>query len=162
MTGKRLSSSQRGRIAEHYAATALMVATGGRLSPFFPLVDDHGIDLIVFDKATGRSLAVQVKSWLAAGGPERRGTVQFDIRKATFAESADAVVIAVVLDPNRMALEASWLIPMADVPALSVVHADKYALTPSRVLQSRDRYARYRYSDAGSLGEAVLAMIENG
>lgn len=64
-----LTSSQKGTISEYFVATALMTASDGRLSPFVPLSDDHGIDLIVLDKETGRSVSVQVKSWIGGGRP---------------------------------------------------------------------------------------------
>lgn len=78
-----LSSTQRGKIAELHVATALMSQSGGRLSPLEPISEDHGIDLVVLDKVTGRALPIQVKSWLLS--PDRPvKTVQFDVRKATF------------------------------------------------------------------------------
>lgn len=152
-----LSSSQRGTIAEYFVATALMAASGGRLSPFVPLVDDHGVDLVVLDKPTGRSLAVQVKSWV--GGDPARGTVQFDVRKATFREAGGGALIAVVLDPAGPSMQAAWLFPMAEVPAVAVERADKYALSPGRSPDSRDRYAAYRHADAASLARAVVSML---
>lgn len=152
-----LSSSQRGTIAEYFVATALMAASGGRLSPFVPLVDDHGVDLVVLDKETGRSVAVQVKSWL--GGQTDRATVQFDVRKSTYREADGGALVALVLDPEGMAMEAAWLIPMADVPSVAVERQDKYAMAPSRSPGSRDRYARYRHGDAGSLARALVGML---
>lgn len=55
-----LTSSQRGKIAELHVATALMSQSGGRLSPFEPLSDDHGVDLMVVDKVSGNALPIQV------------------------------------------------------------------------------------------------------
>ena len=154
-----LSSSQRGTIAEYFVATALMAASGGRLSPFVPLVDDHGVDLMVLDKETGRSVAIQVKSWLTR--ESARATVQFDVRKATFREADGGALVALVLDRDGMVLEAAWLIPMADVPAVAVDRADKYAMAPSRSPDSRDRYAPYRHGDAGSLARALVGLLSS-
>ncbi len=88
-----------------------MAQSGGRLSPFEPLSDDHGIDLVVIDKATGRAMPIQVKSWLLS--PDRPvKTVQFDVRKATFSDMKTGVIIAVVMDPDTLAMTVAWLIPL--------------------------------------------------
>ena len=59
-------------------ASALLIASNGRLSPFAPLADDHGIDLIVLDKVTRRTLAIQVKSAIASPS---RGTLCRHLRE---------------------------------------------------------------------------------
>jgi len=158
-SAERLSSSQRGTIAEYFVATALMAASGGRLSPFVPLVDDHGVDLLVLDKETGRSVAVQVKSWVG-GEASRSQTVQFDVRKATYRESREVALLALILDPSNLEMEASWLIPMSDVPDVSTEQAEKYALRPSRSPESRDRYVPYRHTEVASLAQALSRMFE--
>lgn len=155
-----LSTSQKGKIAELFVASALMAGSGGRLSPFVPLVDDHGVDLVVVDKETGGSVAVQVKAWMAGAGSGRR-TAQFDVRKATFGGGEGSVVVAVILDPSSMAMEAAWLIPMSDVPEVAVDQPSKFALSPSRSATSRDAYSGYRHPDAVSLAEALSAMIRD-
>ena len=38
-----------------------MKASEGRLSPFQPLADDDGLDVLFFDKVTGNSVAIQLK-----------------------------------------------------------------------------------------------------
>lgn len=154
-----LSSSQKGKIAEYFVATALIAASSGRLSPFVPVSDDHGVDLIVRDKATGRCVAIQVKSWLAQAQSERRGTVQFDVRKATYQGADDLILLALVLDVQTMAMEVSWVIPMSRLPDVAVQRADKYALVPSRSLTSRDRYSGYRCETTGSIVEAILRLV---
>lgn len=56
------SSTQIGAVAENPVANALMVESAGRLSPFSPVADDDGIDLLIYDKESGRALPAQVKS----------------------------------------------------------------------------------------------------
>lgn len=58
-----LTSTQRGKIAELHVATALMAQSNGRLSPFEPLSDDHGIDLVVLDKVTSASIFLIVSQF---------------------------------------------------------------------------------------------------
>ncbi len=77
-TGAQLTSTQKGKVTEQLVASALLIASNGRLTPFVPLADDHGLDLIVLDKVTRRSISIQVKSAIANAS---RGTVQFDVRK---------------------------------------------------------------------------------
>jgi len=153
----KLTSSQRGRIAELYVAATLIAASGGRLSPFTPVSDDHGVDLVVLDKQTGRTAAIQVKAWLMPA--VKRRTVQFDVRKATFVDYRNTVLLALTLDAAMMSLDAAWLIPMVDVPRIAVERPDKYALTPSRSPSSRDRYCPYRHADTQSLTKAMLGFL---
>ena len=61
-----MTQTQIGTIGEVTVAAQLMLASGGRFSPFLPFADDDGIDLIVYDKVTGVSLPVQVKARTSA------------------------------------------------------------------------------------------------
>jgi hypothetical protein len=69
-----LTSTQKGTVNEYLVAASIMLASSGRLSPFVPLSDDHGIDLIALDKLSQRSVCLQVKSAIASA---KRKTVQF-------------------------------------------------------------------------------------
>jgi len=153
-----LTSTQKGSITEYAVATALMLGSGGRLSAFAPLADDHGIDLIVFDKRTGAMLPVQVKSW--AGAPSPAGRVQFDVQKKTFAGDTESALIAVLFDAAEASISMSWLMSMSEVPGNSVSQKAKYALSPSVRPGSADRYRRFRHDDLGSLIAAVIARME--
>lgn len=157
-TPLNLSSSQKGKVTETLVAATLILASGGRLSPFVPISDDHGIDLIVLDKQTHRSISVQVKSAIPNAA---RGTVAFDVRKATHSEAPGRYLIAVAFDPATVALTASWLMPLSEIALLSTEKPDKYALTPNPSPTSNDRYARFRQADAKALADAVLAAIND-
>ena len=61
-SGTQLSSTQKGKVTEQLVASALLIASNGRLALFVPLADDHGLDLIVLDKVTRRTIAIQVQS----------------------------------------------------------------------------------------------------
>lgn len=149
-----LTSSQRGTIAEVYLAATLITASDGRLSPFTPVADDHGIDLVVMDKETGRCVPVQVKAWLG----EARQKVQFDVRRATFRPDAGGAVVALLLDPATMRLDAAWMIPMDKIPGVSSEYAEKYAMAPNPSAESRDRYAEFRHADPASLAAALIRL----
>lgn len=156
--GAQLTSTQKGKVTEQMVASALLIASEGRLAPFVPLADDHGLDLIVLDKVTRRSVAIQVKSAIANAS---RDTVQFDVRKQTFSEAEGEYLLMVVFDPARMALAASWLIPMALVPTLSTEQPEKFALVPSLKATSKDRCRQYRHDDAHALVAALLEALSN-
>lgn len=143
-----LTSIQKGRVAELLVAYALLVASNGRLSPFVPFVDDHGVDLIMLDKFTRRSLALQVKSAIASP--------QFDVRKATYNGEAGDYLLLLRFDPARLALTASWLIPMAAVPEVATAQSEKFALRPGL----KAGPAPYRYDDAHGLAAAVQQAME--
>ena len=160
MAGTRpgLTSSQKGTISEYVVATALMMESAGRLSPFVPLSDDHGVDLVVLDKETGRSVAVQVKSRMGTASSSR-GTVQFDVHKSTYWAKDGAMLLAIVLRPSPIAIEASWLIPMSEVPRLGADRPKKYALRPNRSPKSRDEYSEFRHADVASLVTGLIGVL---
>ena len=150
--GAQLTSTQKGKVTEQLVASALLIASNGRLAPFVPLADDHGLDLIVLDKVTRRSIAIQVKSAIANAS---RDTVQFDLRKQTYSAAEGEFLLMVVFEPARMGLAASWLIPMAQVPKCSTEQADKYAVVPSLKATSNDRCRPYRHDDVRALAAAI-------
>lgn len=137
-------------------AATLVLASSGRLSPFVPISDDCGIDLIVFDKHTHRELPIQIKSRIV--NPVRQ-TVQFNVRKATFADHSNRYLLAVLFSPTDIALTASWLIPMSRVREVSIEKADTYSLTPNTQIESRDRYRIFRLNSANDLADAVIRAI---
>lgn len=102
--GAQLTSTQKGKVTEQLVASALLIASNGRLTPFVPLADEHGLDLIVLDKITRRSIAIQVKSAIAHA---QHGTIAFDVRKPTFSANKDEYLLLVVFEPARIALSAS-------------------------------------------------------
>ncbi len=153
-----LSATQRGKIAELHVATALMSQSGGRLSPFGPMSDDHGVDLIVLDKVTGRALPIQVKSWfLSPDRPVR--TVQFDLQKSTFPKTGTGVVVCVLMDPFTLTMKMGWVIPIKDVEQLATDRGTKYVFAPSRMEGTKDKYARHRHADLTSLAAEIGRLV---
>ena len=151
------SAVQKGKVTESLVASTLILASDGRLSPFAPLSDDCGVDLIILDKVTRRTLCLQVKSRIV--NPSRQ-TVQFGLRKSTLSNGAKHYLLGVLFDPRNIALTASWLIPMARIPDLSVDKPDRYSLSPSTDLGSRDRYQAFRLNSASDLAEAILRELD--
>jgi hypothetical protein len=158
MAGRTGSSSQAGKAAELAAACALMTTTSGRLSPFVPLVDDHGLDLLILDKLTNAVAGVQVKSWVW-DATAARSTVQFDIRKATYRATPNWFLLAAVVDAATALLSPVWLVPMTLAPSLSIDKPEKYALCPSTSPSSSDRYTPFRYADMRAVSWSLIEQL---
>ncbi|WP_339085463.1 hypothetical protein [Hyphomicrobium sp. ghe19] len=155
-TDHELTSIQKGRIAESLVASSLILASGGRLSPFTPLSDDCGIDLIVLDKETRRSLCIQVKSRIEK---PPRPTVQFGVRKSSFRDDPNRFLLGVLFDPVNPALTTSWFIPMARVAVLGVEKSGTYAVMPAIASDSNDRYRTFRHDSARDLVVAIFEAL---
>ena len=118
-----LTSNQIGKIGETLVASQLMLASGGRLSPFLPLADDDGVDLVLLDKVTAAALTIQVKTRTAVDD-KKAETVEFDVRLATFANRANAYTLAILLDEAGQGIRSAWLVP--PTPASLRVGAKRY------------------------------------
>jgi len=157
------TSTQIGAIAENLVANALMLESGGRLSPFIAMADDDGIDLLVYDKESGRALPVQVKSRTVTlkkkGSQERGNVVHFELRTATYRIERFAAVVLVLLGQEAYAIERSWVIPMREFQGLARASATKLVVRPNRGETSSDRFREYRCSAPKQLYERVLEEI---
>ncbi|MBY0558500.1 hypothetical protein [Hyphomicrobium sp.] len=152
-----LSTTQIGRIAESLVASTLMLASGGRLSPFTALSDDCGVDLVVLDKLTSRTLCIQMK---CRSENDRRRAAQFGVRKASFRGDAQPYLLAFPFNPEKPALTRSWFIPMARVPYVAVKKKDRYAISPSTATGSKDRCSKYRQDQVSDLVSAIFEALE--
>jgi hypothetical protein len=161
MTGP--SSTQLGAIAENLVANALMVESGGRLSPFSPQADDDGIDLLIYDKETGRALPAQIKSrtlTLKKRASEERGDiVHFEVRRATFRAERYAVAILVLTADSGYRIDTAWVVPLEQLDAGARQGETKLIARPSRSATSQDRWAKYRCSSPAQLCERVMAIL---
>lgn len=155
----RPTSGQLGATAEIMVASQLMLASGGRLSSYVPLVDDDGIDVMVHDKLTHQSLGLQIKSWtyLSAARPQ---TVQYDVGRTTWRDDARLYLLCVAIDGHTTQLEAAWLIASRDVASVANIRPRKMSLTPNPRAISKDRYAPYRLSDMAAIADALTAVFD--
>jgi len=154
-----LTSTQIGKVGETIVAAQLMLTSKGRLSPFLPIADDGGIDLLVYDKATHRSLPVQVKGRVNHGEVSSR-PVQFDVRRATFVHRPDAFLLAVLLDLTYGTVQRGWLIPMSDLEKVSQQDAQLFSITPSPSAISKDRYTPYRCAAMVEVTDRLIAHLD--
>jgi hypothetical protein len=149
-----LSSTQVGKIAENIVAAQLMIASNGRLSPFTPLADDDGTDLVVLDKLTGKHSRIQIKCRRATR-KDPPGYIQFDVRRQTFSVSADNYVLAVLMDPDDGSIWRAWFIPAMDIPGASISRESKFSITPNPSLTSSDRYTDWRCEGLGDVARIL-------
>lgn len=158
------SSTQIGAIAVNHVANVLMITSGGRLSTFWPVADDDGIDLLIYDKLTGRAMPAQVKSRTVAlkkkGSSERGNVVHFEIRKATFRADRYACAIFVLLSADAASIERAWVMPMLELPKYAASRESKYVVRANKALDTRDRCSELQCKDWTTLGERVLRMIQ--
>lgn len=145
----KLTTTQIGAIGEDIVASGLMIASGGRLSPFQPVADDDGIDLLIYDKKTGKALPIQVKSRLSAikkpGKSERGNTVHFEIRAVSVRSERHAYLLAILLTKDLRNVERAWLILVSDIAdTLNKKRTqNKYIMRASKSLDTNDKYKQY-------------------
>ena len=162
---RKLTSTQKGIIAENIVANDVMIETEGRLSPFKPLADDEGIDVLIYDKQTGRSIPIQIKSRTGAlvrNGKETN-TVHFEIRKVSIRNEKFAYFLAVLLSKDMHSIDRAWLIPMKEISnVLSRKNTQaKYIMRPNRSLTTNDKYSKFQCKDMSDVIERIIDIFEN-
>lgn len=159
-----LSSTQIGAIGENLLVNAVMKASDGRLSPFQPLADDDGLDVLFFDKQTGNSVALQLKcrtvSIRKRNSDQRGNVVHFQVRQATFNAARRAYLVAALFNEELTHFVCTWLIPMALLPEVSKDISGKYVIRPSKSEASADRFTQYRCMTAEELAQRLMAVCE--
>lgn len=153
-----LSSTQKGVIGENLLVNAVMKASNGRLSPFKPVADDDGIDVLFFDKDTGKSVAMQLKC--RASTDSGGNTAQFDVRKATIKEARSAYLVAALLNDNMTAFVCTWFMSMTELKTVGNEKPDKYVITPSKAKDSQDKYKDFRYANVDGLAHRIIEECE--
>lgn len=152
-----ITTTQIGAIGEHIAASQIMLASSGRLSPFLPMADDGGIDLLIRDKITQATLPIQIKSRTALDRTTR-GTVKFDIRRKTLI--SDGYLLALLFDWRAASVERAWLVPMHELEGVANIRPDKLSITPAVKNTSKDRYTPYRCSGIADVANRLVGEFD--
>jgi hypothetical protein len=150
-----ISPTQIGRIGERLVAAHLLMGSDGRLSPFEPVADNNGIDLLIVDKLTRRSLSLQVKS---RAGIDAGGTVQFDVRRETFIPAPNAFLLAVLLDLTAVVVACSWLVAMTELERIA--QPGSLTIVPRPKETSRDRYTPYRCHSMAEVCHRLTSALQ--
>ncbi len=160
-----ITSTQKGVIAEHIVANELMIETDGRFSPFSPLADDEGIDLLIYDKKTGKALPIQIKS--RSGGIIKKGkesnTIHFEIRSVSLKNKRYAYFLAVLLTKDSRSIERAWFIPMKDISNLLNMRKkqEKYIMRANRSLKTKDKFRTYQCESIKDVAQRIKRILEN-
>ncbi|MEQ8441280.1 MAG: hypothetical protein RIM33_11730 [Alphaproteobacteria bacterium] len=153
-TDYSVTSSQIGWITESVVGANLIARSGGRIAPFTPVADDCGVDLLAMDKASGRTVALQVKAWTR--GPSTDQTIQFDIRKSTF--NAFSYFIGVWVPLPELEIAYAWFLPMRDVPDFARDARSHLIVRCSTGPNTRDKMSLFRMDSEG-LVAAIQATL---
>ena len=160
-----LTSTQVGLLAENLVTNALLVESDGRFAPFRPVADDRGIDLLVYDKSSGRATPLQVKgrskTLKKAGSEERGDTVHFEMRKAALREKEHTQLLAVLLDEAMTKVLVAWLIPLSEFERIGAQKADKIVIRPSSSPATKDKYV-HRLSMQGLVKKLTEQFEQHG
>jgi hypothetical protein len=159
-----LSSTQIGAIAENLVANELMIESKGRLSPFQPIADDDGIDVLIYDKVTGRAVPIQIKArtnTIKKKGSQERGNIaHFEVRKSNHRDDRHALLLCVLLSPDIRSTERAWLLPLNELSLLANVKESKYVIRANKLLTSNDRYTKFRCADIKEVSKLLIEKFE--
>ena len=136
-----LTSSGIGECAELAVTGGLMLASRGRLAPFRPVIDDAGIDLLLYNRLTGNTVPLQIKSRTGLDGQAAQ-TVQFDVRQSTFRPDTGGYLLAILM--RSWEIDTMWLVPMARLRGIARSRSDKLVMVASANPASGDRFSPYR------------------
>lgn len=160
-----LSSAQIGAIAENLVANELMIESKGRLSPFQPIADDDGLDVLIYDKVTGRAVPIQIKARTRTlkkkASSERGNIVHFEVKKSSHRDDRHALLLCVLLSPDLRSTEKAWLLPLHELPKLSAVRESKYVIRANKLLTSNDKYKEYRFESIAEISKALIEKFEH-
>ena len=161
----KLTSTQIGAIAENLVANELMIESNGRLSPFQPIADDDGIDVLIYDKITGRAIPIQIKA--RTNTINKRGTavrgniVHFEVRKSTHNDKRQAMLLCVLLSADMRTTERAWLLPLAQLRSFTSDRGKKYVIRANKQLSSKDKYKPFQCKSIKDIAIRLIAYLEN-
>ena len=148
------ATTQVGAIGECLTAAGILEGSAGRLSPFKPIADDDGMDLLVFDKLTRKAIPLQIKSRRTYDDTKAQ-TVQFDVRLKTFAWEGEGYLLCIKLD--GAAIDTLWLIPAMDLFGVAKRSSTHLIVVPSAKPTSKDRLTPYRVKAFSEIAARIIS-----
>jgi len=159
-----ITSTQTGLIAENLVINQLVIASGGQLIPFRPVADDYGIDLLVYDKITGRALPLQVKARTKtlkkSGSSERGNIVHFNVREVAIRQKGQTRLLAVLLDEEMTHVRCAWMMHLDQVKHIGTKRKDRFVLRPSCSANSTDKFRPYYFVSIAALAGQLIKEFE--
>lgn len=153
-----LSSTAKGYIAEKIVGNLVLTASRGSLVPYLPVIDDAGVDLMVYSKGRNRVVRVQIKSRFATLS-QSPNIVHFELRRKVFRSAKNLLILCCLIDPVTYVPKASWCIPSGAFARGARTSAKKLVIRPSIAADSRDRWARYRCLSTSALVRRIAGFI---
>lgn len=148
------TTTQVGAIGECLTAAGILDASNGRLSPFKPVADDDGLDLLLFDKQTRKPIPLQIKCRRSFDDAKAQ-TLQFDVRLKTFAEEGEGYLLCIKLE--GASVDTLWLIPAKDLRTIARRTSTHLVVVPSAKTTSQDRLTPYRMRTFGEVVAKIIA-----
>ena len=144
----KLERPEIGWLGELAVDEALVVASGGRLIPWIPLVDAHGVDRAFTWDGVDAPRFVQIKT---SGFTDDEGRHRWELRVGSFAAYLCFAVVLALFDPRSKRIgEVFWCLDSSLVRKLtrreydSALRTEVYRLDASPTHQ--DRLAPYRHT----------------
>ena len=150
-------------IAVESLVTALCVlGSDGELNAATSLVDDEGVDLVLFRVAGGATMSLQVKATFAYSASVTQGPVRFGVKrpssKGTFKAREDFFLLFLIIDHIKTSIEHAWLVPSTD---FMTQLENNTALTFATSLSGSDnRWAKYKIHRDQLAGE-ILQRVQS-
>lgn len=142
----KLERPEIGWLGELAVDQAVVVGSGGRLIPYIPLVDAHGVDRAYCWDGVGTPSFAQIKT---SGFADAEGRHRWELRAGSFAPYAQFSVVLALIDPASNQVDrVFWRVPAAMVRRLArreydgALRTEVYRLDASPTHD--DRLAPYR------------------
>lgn len=153
-----LSSTAKGYIAEKIIGNLILTASRGELVPYLPVVDDAGVDLIVYSKRRNRIIRLQIKSRFSTLR-QHPNIVHFEIRKKVFATSRNLLIVCALIDADSNVPSCSWVIPSIAFSRGARHSSKKLVIRPSISAGSHDRWSNYRRVSTTALVRQIGSLL---
>ena len=156
----KISSKQKGDIAENRVAEIITLGSKGQLTCYTPNSDDDGIDLVVNPKGTIEPLFMQIKSRFGL----QKGRFVQNVGKTTFNSNPYFYLLFIYFSQDSLEVEKLWLVPSMD---FETVAYDKSAgknyksfyRISAGIKSQKDKWAGYSI-DKAELGSSLQSLIK--
>lgn len=139
-----LSPSQKGLLVENYISNSIMLQGRGNIVVAKPIIDEDGVDLILYRKDNLKTLFCQVKSRFSLN----KNNCQFQIRKNTFRTDDKIICIFVYFLEEVNRIKYIWCVPSKYVSENRDNETnDNLVVAPSVLDITFDKWSRYRISE---------------
>jgi len=147
----KLQRPEIGWLGELSVDQAVVIGSGGRLIPWIPLIDAHGVDRAYTWDGVGAPSFAQIKT---SGFADAEGRHRWELRVGSFAPYAQFSVVLALIDPKSSLVgDEFWRLDSTLVPRLArreydgALRTEVYRLDASPTHDDRLAPYRHRRSD---------------